>query len=105
MVVLIALAYGLGYVTLGLMVWASISAIRRPADRYPNRMRKSVWVVVLVVTVAAQAVLTLVWAFPFPSGFVAAWCYLIFVALPARRRRPSPSVATRGENERPFSSN
>ena len=83
---LFALLYLLLYLTLGLTLWAPISAIRRPDDRYPGSMSKRVWVTGLLVAISAQAVATLVWAFPFPTGFIAAWCYLILVVRPGRRR-------------------
>jgi hypothetical protein len=83
--VFIALLLLLGYLTVGLTLWAPISAIHRPARRYPNGKGKEVWVAVLLAAVVAQAVTTLIWAFPFPAGSVAAWSYVLLVVRPARR--------------------
>ena len=86
---ILALIYLLLFAVLALTIWAPISAIRRPESRYPTKMSKVSWVTLLILAIAAQAVITLVWAFSFPSGSVAAVSYLLFVAIPGRRRLPS----------------
>ena len=76
------------YAVLALTIWAPINAIRRPESRYPGKMSKASWVTLLILTLSAQALTTLVWAFPFLSGFVTVFFYLFLVVLPGRRGHP-----------------
>ena len=75
---LLALLYLVSILAFAFTLWAPISAIRRPRDRY-SRGSKALWVWGLLLGLIAQGVAIIAFDFPLPLGFVLACLYALLV--------------------------
>jgi heme A synthase len=73
-----ALVYLLAYLAFAFTLWAPISAIRRPRDRY-RKGSKALWVWLLLVGLILQGAAIVAFDFPLPLGFVLACLYALLV--------------------------